>query len=282
MRDAHIVEDLGIDGYHASSGWVSKSRLGDFAKRGPRYYYRRWVTRDIRFDDSDALRLGRAFDVYFEDEGSFPSHYAVRPPGLKFSTKEGKAWRAETEAGGFEILSQDEMAMVRSMKRNTLENETARLLLEGCSAQKTLRATWSDHFGIQSRIDFTNFEGNAASGGAPYFLDLKSSRGLNGFDRDIHNFKYDAQMAMGRMIAEGLGIEGMRYFLLVSEKEGGRRAQVLELTESFVDIGEAWVREHLSKLQFHYEQDSWPVTGEEYRLVEPPKWLAYQYNQQQG
>lgn len=277
MNGAHVVEDASINDYHANDRYHSKTRLKDFDARGPAYFRRRWIDKSLHFGDSEALRIGRAFDTIFDSEADYERQYLVQPANLDRRTKGGKAWVAEAEMSGKEVISADDDSLIRTMKRNALQNESAVALLEGCKSQLTMRAEWCEHFGIQSRIDFTNLEGNDASGGVPYLLDLKSTRSVRGFERDIHTFAYDGQQALGRMIARELGIPKMKHFLLISEKQGGRQAQVLELTSEYVDIGEAWCRGVIGRLERCYAEDHWPVTECEYRVVEPPRWLVHQY-----
>ena len=82
---AEILRDVPIDVYHAvPSEWVSHSRFHDFAKHGPAFFEKRYVTGEIAREETEALSYGQAFeDLKQRGIEAFREKVAVRPPHLK-------------------------------------------------------------------------------------------------------------------------------------------------------------------------------------------------------
>jgi hypothetical protein len=74
-----ILTDIPIDQYHASDA-LSKSKLSDLAECGPEYYHGRHVAKTIPSEETEALRLGRIFDGYIDDEKRERARWAEFPP----------------------------------------------------------------------------------------------------------------------------------------------------------------------------------------------------------
>lgn len=272
---------IGIDEYH-SSEYVSTSKLRDFASRGARFYHAKHVSRTSAEEpDSDALVFGRVLEDLVQGRGFDGAEYVVKPEGMTFATKEGKAWRAAQQAAGKSIVSADDMQRMSSMREALADNETALDMIRACKAQPTLTAEYAGTPGIQARPDWLSADGCLASGYAPFSLDLKSTRSLaklaNG--RGVIEYGYHCQAGLVRRLLEANGVRGSRCFLMACEKAIPFRCQVIEVTPEWLDAGWRWCERQLSKLAKHYQANEWPrVSQELVQLPPPPAWIDEDVN----
>lgn len=265
-----LITDETIEQYHAHKA-VSHSKLRDFDTRGPRYYLLRWISGALKGPDSAAFRSGRAFETFLFEPTNFDAWFAVKPENYDGRKLDGKAWKTANEASGKVIVERADFASFEYMAKAIRECATASMLLEGATYQATRRIPWEGLPGLQSRPEFWNPEGCPASGFRPYTLDLKTTRSLSEITsgRSILNYGYHSQAGIARLCSED---PNTAHYLIVAEKALPNRAMVVELSETFVRLGESWARGALCRLAEHYGADYWPLTTQDSMVVEPPAW----------
>ncbi len=269
------ASELDITSYH-SAQYLSTHKLKDFASKGPRYYAARHVTNKYpKAPDTEALVFGRCFEdlVY-----GLPitDSFIMKPEGMSFATKEGKAWRAEAEATGKAIVAADDFEAMQMMRESLLENETAMAMIRACEKQTTFRCEYEGTPGLQSRPDWDSASGCLESGYAPFTLDLKSTQTLQKITsgRGIVEYLYHAQAAICQYTARK-NQRDVRCYLLAVEKVMPYRAQVVEVTPDWLAVGWQWCERQLEKLAKHYATNEWPrVTQEMVELPPVPEWAT--------
>jgi hypothetical protein len=273
-----IIESkhLGVEAYH-NGPEVSHSKLLDYARRGPRYYAARYVTRKApRPAPSDAFLFGQAFEdlVYGLPIGE---RYAVKPEGMIFAKVDGKAWKTAAEASGKLTITHDDAQAMDAMRESIRENDTAMRMIKACVAQTSFIAPYGGTPGIQARPDWWSSTGLAESGFRPFTLDLKSTIGLAKLasGRGVADYGYHSQAAMAAECAVRNGVESPACFLLAVEKVAPYRCQVVEITPEWLAVGWTWCERQLEKLRAHYATGDWPrVTSEIVALPPVPAWAA--------
>lgn len=258
-----ITYNEDIEQYHQNPA-VSHSKLRDFADKGPRYYFLRHVLQQIPAPDSDAFRVGRAFEDYLLNRPAFDSSVTVRPEGIDGRTKEGKAWLASHT--GLVITDADFQGF-KHMAAAVAEHSTASGMIAASKQQPTIRG---ELFGVpcQARPDMVNIEGR-------YTLDLKTTITLDDLatGRGIARYGYHHQAAMADLMLEQEGLTGFTHYLLAVEKAMPNRALVLELSPAFIAKGRQWVELRLREMGDHRAADFWPLTTIDTMVVEPPVWM---------
>lgn len=122
-----VFEGLPAESYHAAPG-VSHSMLR--AMDPTPAHLRAYL--DEEFEPTPLMILGTlAHSLLLEPERPLPQ-LAIKPAEMKFSTKEGKAWRAEQQAVGRIIIGEDAHASLLGMVRNVSRHAGARDLLANC------------------------------------------------------------------------------------------------------------------------------------------------------
>ncbi len=274
-----LITDETIEQYHANPA-LSNSKLKDFDSLGPKAYYLRYVRGGAEKKDTAAFRTGRAFETYLLEPAVFEEWFAVKPEGHDGRKGPGKDWLKEQELAGKTVIDRDDWESFEFMARAIREEcQSAVELLANGIYQPTWRIDWPGVPGLQSRPDWGCEEGCARSDWKPYTLDVKTCRKLDLLisGKDIITYGYHKQAAIARLASEqGEAV----HYLLAAEKEFPRRAMIIEISRTFVNIGEDWATYQLSKLADHYEADHWPLTVDDSIVVEPPTWLLRQYDEE--
>jgi len=158
--------------------------------------------------DTPALAFGRLVHglVLLND----PGNIAIKPDGMNFTTKEGKAWKAEMIAAGKDIHSQEDWSNALDIQDAVSNHEEASRLLDLCEHREiTVTNTLADML-VKGRLD-------AYSPKNAVILDLKTCEDASpsGFIHSIRRYRYDRQAAFYSALTE----EKCRFWFIAVEKE---------------------------------------------------------------
>jgi hypothetical protein len=200
-------------------------------------------------EPTKAMEQGSALDCFLtEGEEAFYKRYAMKPDGMSFATKEGKAWKEERKekeiinVGDFAIL----LEAVEAVKMNPIWP-----LIAGSLKQSTLRRATNLGFGLQSRPDFIAFDnGNV-------YIDLKKTCNLETFGRDAINFGYHYQAALASFCAEDDGIYFDKYLLAVCEWERGSRFRLFNIPMKYIDAARIELVEIATEISKRMKDENW-------------------------
>lgn len=275
-----ISADLAIDSYLASKR-ASHHKLRTFAELGPRGYFMAIEQHKWSQEDTKAFLEGRATEDALQRPAEYAAKYITKPAGMNFSTKEGKAWRAEKQTLGLNIVEGETARAIESLVQTIDVCPVAQSLIQSANMQVTVcHDDVSDRWnvpGIQCRPDWLGLDGSAATEWAPYALDLKKTDHLYRLSsgRSIIKYGYNRQAAMVRMCLEreGVDISGFRYLLLGAETSFPYRWQVVEIPTLLIDKGQVWCERQLDRLSEHYTVGEWPLVSAQITVADIPAWL---------
>jgi hypothetical protein len=257
--------ELSIDAYHSSAPqWLSKSSILDFKKHGPQWWNMRYLLGIIPKDEpTDAMEQGNALDCMLtEPEGAFYAKYVIKPQGMNFSTKEGKAWKEKNE--GKEIIKGDDykilLEAVEAVKMNPIWP-----LIDSSKKQCTLRRQTNLGFGFQSRPDF--IAGNI-------YIDLKKTYNLETFGRDAINFGYHYQASLADFCAADDGLRFEKYLLVACEWDRGSRCRVFEIPQMAIDAARIELVTISQEISDRLKSGNWEDIQSEPQPLEIPAYLA--------
>jgi hypothetical protein len=277
LEKPEVLRTVSLDDYHAAP-YLSTSKLADYDKRGPRYFAMRHVQNKFGPTPStEAQVFGQAFeDLVCESERLFADRYAVKPAGMKFSTKEGMAWKKAHESAGKEIITEDQRSDLYAMREALWENESAMDMIRGADTQLSIRAPYAGTPGIQSRPDWYS-SGCPRTSYNPYTLDLKTTIHFNRLreGRGVIEYRYHIQAALAHHACRVAGLgTNVESYLLVVEKCLPYRCQVLRIGDDWIAAGWEWAEAQLHKLARNYATNTWPrVESEIASLPVAPAWL---------
>ena len=186
--------------------------------------------------------------------------YVVKPEGMTFVTKEGKAWRAEQT---LPILTQEEDDTISGCCNSVLSNKLVAGILSQAKTEVTVFK--ETEFGtLKGRIDIL------ASGPDGYTVyDLKTTESCdpNAFRASIEKWGYGVQAAF---YADLIGVDEFRFIAV--EKEPPFAINFFVLGKEELDFYRVIYMDYLKVLHECTQADNWPGYGDYFKPLNTSKW----------
>jgi exodeoxyribonuclease VIII len=197
--------------------------------------------------DTPALAFGRLVHglVLLND----PGNIAIKPDGMSFVTKEGKAWKAEMVAVGKDIHSQEDWQNALGIQDAVCKHQRASELLELCEYNEvTIINTLAD-MPVKARLD-------AYGPQDAIIVDLKTCEDASpsGFISAIRRYRYDRQAAFYSAITG----EKCRFWFIAVEKEPPYAVGVYDIAISIIKHRLKDIITDLQILRECQATDVWP------------------------
>lgn len=218
--------------------------------------------------DTDAYRLGRAIHCAVLEPDRFVTDYVVKPDGMSFATKEGKAWKAEhIVAAGKEIAD----AKVHTCVQSIREHAAAAELLGGLRAEQVI--LWTD---AESGVKCKG-RGDAMRGDV--LVDIKTTgKGVSNFRTQASSLLYHGQLAWyldGAIAARALSPDADAYVIAVSTSESDAYdVRVDRLPEEAIEAGRRLYRRLLDQWVECDAANIWPGQFPGIGELLPTHWAA--------
>lgn len=216
--------------------------------------------------DTDATRLGAAVHSFLLTPDLFGEVYDHKPEGMRFSTKEGKAWRDDPERAGKLILTHDEILLVEEIAHAVMTKETAWESIHGATAKEPTivwRCASSGEL-CKGRPDW--IEGR-------FVYDLKVTSYATNVGKIAMQAYYEGwmhQLAHYRTGLMQLGNDIRNGRLVVVSSKPPHFVFTLEVKPDALDLLEIENIATLKEMRICREADSWPGTPEDWVKIEPP------------
>lgn len=255
------AHDISFADYHALDAWGSGSLKA--MKRGPPA---RVMWERNRGDwDTDATILGSAVHCAFLTPHLYEAEYAIKPAGMNFATKEGKAWRDDPVRADQTLLSHDVGATVQAIVAALLAKPAVSASLAKASARE-LSLVWDCSINgerCKARPDW--IEGK-------HIYDLKVSRHAGSPYLALRAFSegWMSQSAHYRTGAIELGMPIIGGRLVVVEPTAPHFVYTLEIKRDALDLLEIENIETVKMLRDCRVSGVWPGTKDEWVKCEPP------------
>lgn len=277
-----LLYDIPITDYH-NSDILSKSKLADLDKKGPEYYLHRHVLRTIPNEETDALRLGRIFDGYMDNEtrerarwaDPIPEEIGKRPSDReRFAKKPSPETLARVAAWDSYLARNHGRELVTDEDRHQIEacafalngNPHFAKLWPLCKKQVTIRRELPE-FGLslQSRPDGLCLEHGFA-------VDVKTIANIDDIPKQTINFAYALQASIGEWL---LAQEGhpITWYLAFVEKTEKPRSRMFRIPE--VAMVAEWQRckRLVSEIARRTKDNDWNETHpDEIPVLDLPQW----------
>lgn len=255
--------------YHADAS-VSNSMLTALNKT-PAHCYALHLDPDRPANESTAaMRTGTLMHTAVLEQAQMPARYAIKPEGMSFATKDGKAWR-ETVPDGVEIISSDAAAQAQ-MQRAAIWRVPvlAKLLSHGFAESSCFWIDESTGLRCRARPDWIHPTGAKSC----VVLDLKSIADLTreSVQRAIASYGYHRQQAHYRngVTACGLHVEEFVFGFVSSSYP--YLAAALVIDDESAGQGQEEVAELLAKFKGCRDLNFWPAFGDGYQQTSLPIW----------
>jgi hypothetical protein len=262
-----IYENIPEGIYHASNG-ISKSQLDRLA-RSPAHLkaYLEGHTKQTK-----AMEFGGLLHAAILTPDLMPD-VAVRPEGMKFTTKEGKEWRDQHQKDGFAILTQEENNALEGMKDSVLNHQFASRILQVPGRTEVSLYATDEPTGVlrRGRIDLLPDRGNILS-------DIKSCMNASkeAFSRSMFTYRYFVQAAYYIDLAKAHGLDRPVFMFVCIEKEPPYACAVWQIEPEAIQSGREQYRLDLDLYAQCLETDTWPAydDSDENRFVGLPDYAT--------
>uniref|UniRef100_A0A6H2A544 Putative exodeoxyribonuclease 8 PDDEXK-like domain-containing protein n=1 Tax=viral metagenome TaxID=1070528 RepID=A0A6H2A544_9ZZZZ len=251
------------DEYHAGPG-LSKSDLF-LLLRSPAHYKAKEERKE-----TPALILGSAIHVAVFQPKEFERRYVVKPEGMSFVTKEGKAWRSEQE--GSIILSFEDYKTCEGIKKAVRSHPIAADLLSDGEPEVT--GYWDDpeapEILCKLRMDWVNKAKRI-------IVDLKSCMDAREhiFKRDAYNLRYHMQSSWYCYgVTQITRIEHRDFYFIAVEKDPPYGVAVYKASDDMTTEGLKDCAKALGIYKRCMEEGRWPCYPEEIVELGLPGWVT--------
>lgn len=188
-------------------------------------------------EDTASLAFGRALHKYVLEKDDFDNDYTVLPE-INRRTKAGREqyeqYLLEAKGADKELISQEDMDVIKEMYTAVMANEEAKQLLTGEHEKDFFWTDDSTHEKCKCRPDcLTTYKGQK------YIVDYKSTDSCEGghFERSCRKFGYNFQAGM---YTEGIfqnTLEQYGFVFVAQEKKAPYAVRVYFCTPEFVAQG---------------------------------------------
>lgn len=259
------IHSLSFEAYRKADG-VSRSDL-EWLRYSPAHYK---AHKDglIAEEEGPALTMGTIIHRAVLEPDTMEGAFYVKPEGMKFTTKEGIAWRDSHQ--DCPILSADDAATVRGVSASVNAHPMAKRLLAGSDFERSL---FADDKGLllKSRFDILPKSGNAIA-------DLKTCEraDLESVEKAIANYSLYRQAAFYGRVAKLLGMDRTAFVFIFVEKSPPYAVACYQLADDVIRAGASLVNRDLDLLRECIANDSWPGYGDTILPAAVPGWLLKQ------
>ncbi len=266
-----IIQSEDIRRYHsAGPKSLGSTRVSHFREHGPVWWHLRYIANEIPAPEaSDAMRQGSMLDTMLTEPGKM-DRYVVKPDGMSFATKEGKAWKAEHEDK--EIVPAEWLRIAEDCAKAVGAHATAAEMLSDprCTKQTTLRHVLPNGLTLQSRPDFLMLDEATKTG---WYIDLKKTDDLGNFGRKAIDYGYHRQLSLCQWLAAVAGYRIDAYLLAV-EWQRGARARLFKMPEAALSAGWVEAKDTIDEIADRFADDDWSDDHDgDIDTLDIPEWM---------
>lgn len=213
---------------------------------------------------TDAMRMG-SLTHSFILEPETAKGFVVRPEGMKFTTKEGQAWKQAHEA--MTIISQDDLKALKGMAEAVHSHPIAKRMLCGGEAEQSLFSRDSSGLMRKGRLDYLQTKGNVV-------VDLKTCSDASPleFGKNVANYFYLGQAYYYLKLCQLCGLEKDTFAFIAVEKEAPYAVAVYQPPDDWLEAAGKIVEADVQRYRNCLESGEWPAYGNEILPLELPSY----------
>lgn len=260
--------DMPAELYHADPESVSNTMLSDMADSAAHCYWRHLAPGRPRRQPTDAMLAGTLAHTAILEPHALHQRYIVKPDGMRFSTKEGMAWR---DAQDKQIIARSDMETAEAQREAFLRVEVLRGLLSHGEAEASV--FWRDGatgLRCRARPDWLRH----TTPRRVSVLDVKTISELtpSAVQRAIGTYGYHRQAAHYTNGLQALGhtVEQFVFGFVSSSYPFLAAAYVLD--DETAQQGQEEVAELLHYFATCKSRDEWPAFGDGLQMTGLPTW----------
>ena len=249
--------------YFAAHG-VSKSDL-DNIRPTPAHFraYKKAQAAELE-KPTEAQILGTLFHSSILEPETLK--FYTKPEGMNFTTKEGKAWKADHY--DLPIVKVEDAEALIGMRESVHSNSLVRKLLDRGKPEQCVFVEHSLGMMRRCRMDLLTEDESG-----PLVVDFKSTKDVAGFDKDCFDYRYYVQDAYySDALQDAIFADGVRFLFVVVEKTSPFSVRVVELDKAAKNLGRAHYEQDLQVYAECVAADKWPGYEEKVETISLPRY----------
>lgn len=235
------------------------------------------AAQDEEREETEAMRIGTLVHAMVLEGKDLRDIYAIKPEGMSFSTKEGKAWR---DAQTLPILTQDAADGIPRIAEAIARNPDAAAALHGCPVRERGITFQMRGMACKALLDCSGTDGNSWAIG-----DLKTAADASPreFARQAYKMHLDMQAAW---YSDGLAaVEGLEtppwFFWIVAEKKSPFFNVLYQPDARMMESGRAKMAKALSRYIRCMETGEWPLPLTGIQTLELPHYAVIEEREEE-
>ena len=268
MTPTGIFKGMPADLYHADPDSVSNTMLSAMNKSPAHCYWLHLAPGRPEREATDAMLAGTLAHTAILEPAALRERYVVKPPGMRFSTKEGMAWRDQQTA---QIISLADLEAADAQQAAVLRVTALRNLLSTGEAEASV--FWTDKptgLRCRARPDWLHWTGKQRA----IVLDMKTISDLTpaAVQRAIATYGYHRQAAHYTAGLEACDIEVEEFVFGFVSASYPFLAVAYVMDDETQQQGRDEVGELLDRFANCKSLGEWPAFGDGYQLTGLPTW----------
>ncbi len=264
------IQPLGIhsgdfESYQKAAG-LSRSMLREMAHpRTPAHFRARYIDKITGpEEETPAMILGTLTHRVILEPETCENAFHVKPPEMKFTTKDGIAWRDAHQDRP--IITSDQAASMLGMRESVLANPIARKFIERSLREQNIFAD-DDGIRLKARLDLLPDSGNALA-------DLKTCESADdiSFSKSIDSYAYHYQAGFYLDVCALAGREFSQWVFITVEKKPPFLCATYNLEPVAIDYGRKLYRRDLHVYRECVASGKWPGYSPQLTCISLPQW----------
>ena len=210
---------------------------------------------------SDAMSFGTLAHMYFLEPARYSESVIIKPEGMDFRTKEGRAWKEANE--GKVHVSEADSAKLFMMKQRIPAQVVSRIT--SGQSEVTVRVN-DDGLDLQCRVDHWYRED-----GTNEMYDLKTTSNIDDIGKSVMDYGYHIQSAFYGHVTALAGVTSSMQFIFC-ETDAPFRWRIVDLSHDLQVAGEEAVAVALAGIAACKKSDNWTDKKSIYETIEMPTW----------
>lgn len=251
---------------------VSGSALVLIERTCPAIYWARspYNPNRIEQEETAALIFGRAYHCFrLEGQTEFTKRFRVKPEGFDGRTREGKAWAAENDIPGIDLLSHTQMQAIVSMYDAVSRHpQAAKAFTDGKPEQSMFTRDPVTNIWLKCRPDWLGADSR-------FLPNLKTTicAKADAFEVDAHRRGYHQSAALTQDIARAVGIEDPVPYLVIQEKTPPYLVEIATFEDEALEWGRILNRKAIDTFAHCMEAGEWPGYADNVITIRMPQWM---------
>lgn len=263
-----LFQSIDADTYHADPDSVSNTMLSAMNKSAAHCYALHLDPDRPPNESTPAMLAGTLAHTAILEPVAMAARYVIKPPGMRFSTKDGMAWRDQQTQT---IISLDDAATAHAQHSAVLKVKAlARLLRSGYAEASVFWSDSATNLRCRARPDWLHWHGPKRC----TVLDIKTISDLtpDAVQRAVGAYGYHRQAAhyTAGLRAIGIDVEEFVFGFVSSSYPFIAAAYVLD--DETAQQGRDEVAELLGYFANCKARDEWPAFGDGYQATGLPAW----------